>query len=308
VNLTAAQAAKSVIVITGVLVANLQVNFPTSLRRWLVVNSTSGAFTTTVKTPAGAGVNVPQGGFGAPTEVYGDGTNLYNVVAPITLPTDVAPTANTIALRSNNGYLYATYLNQNSPLENFTISEVFAGIGDGFIRKINRPNFAANFLLSQFAGQVTDAQVPVTAVNQHRAAILDNSNLTGTPTAPTPPVGDASTRVATTLFAYGSVSFSTNGLTRLANGLYFQWGTVAYGGGTTNPLGFVNFPVPFPNACLGVTGNGNNLVSGGNLGAVGSVVIVSFDSYSPGSARFRLDSNRNEVFGGGTFHWQAVGY
>src|SRR5262249_15633643 len=147
-------------------------------------------------------------GFGGPTEIYGDGTFVYPTVAPITLPTDVAPTPNTIALRSNNGYLFATYLNQNSPLENFSINEIFAGQGDGYLRKIGRTNFAANFLLSWFAGQVADAQVPLSAVNQYRGTILDNSALTGTPTAPTPPAGDSSTRVATTAFVQANAAIS----------------------------------------------------------------------------------------------------
>lgn len=242
VTLTNAQASKSVIVISGALAGNLQLVFPTTQRRWLVVNTTTGGFSTTAKTPSGSGVIVPQGGFAGPTEVYGDGTNLYNVVAPITLPTDVAPTPNTIALRSNNGYLFATYLNQNSPLENFSINEVFAGVGDGYLRKIGRTNFAANFLLSWFAGQVADAQVPVSAVNQYRATILNDSALTGTPTAPTPAAGDSSTKVATTAFvssfAQASVTHAQNGQLSIPNAsgppLIIKWGfAVGPGGGGT---------------------------------------------------------------------------
>lgn len=264
VTLTAAQATKSVIVVSGALVANLQVVVPTSLRRWLIVNTTSGAFTTTVKTAAGSGVPIPQGGFAAPTEVYGDGTNIYNVVAPITLPTDVAPTPNTIPLRSNNGYLYATYLNQSSPLENFTINEVYAGAGDNFLRKISPVNFAANFLLSWFAGQVTDAQVPVSAVNQYRATILNDSVLTGTPVAPTPSNGDQTTKVATTAFANppGSILLQ-NGQIILPSGHIIKYGlnNVA----TTNHVvtfagaGLPNFPSL--NACMFFTTNGNSVSS-----------------------------------------------
>lgn len=250
-TLTPAQASKNVIIITGALVANLQVVLPNSLRRWLIVNSTSGAFTTTVKTAAGAGVQVPQGGLAAPTEVYGDGTSLFPTVAPITLPTDVAPTPNTIVLRSNAGYVFATYLNQNSALENFTINEVYAGIGDGYLRKINRANFAANFLLSQFAGQVTNGQVPVGAVNQYRSTILNDSALTGTPTAPTPPAGDSSTRVATTAFITGAgSSFAVPGYWRAPGGFIIQWGRF------TGSQSIV-FPIAFPNACLSVNVNGN---------------------------------------------------
>lgn len=252
VTLTIAQAKRSLIVISGALTSNLQVVLPNDLRRWLIVNNTSGGFSTTVKTAAGTGVIIPQAGFAGPTEVYGDGTNLYNVVLPITLPTDVAPTPNTIALRSNVGYIYATYFNQNSALENFTINEVFAGAGDGFLRKINRANFAANFSLSQFAGQVLAAQVPVGAVTQYTPQILASPALTGAPTAPTPPAGDNSTRVATTAFAQGLVAFGQDGSVTLSNGLIIKWGLAHSGAGVQFTT---NFPTPFPNNCFVVVGN-----------------------------------------------------
>lgn len=252
VVLTPAEASRPVIVVSGALAANLQIVLPNSFRRWLIVNTTSGGFTTTAKTAAGGGVQIPQGGFNGPTEVYGDTVNIYPVVAPITLPTDVAPTPNTIALRSNNGYLYATYFNQSSPLENFAINEVFAGAGDGFLRKINRANFAANFLLSQFAGQVANGQVPVGAVNQYRSTILNDSDLTGTPTAPTPAAGDSSFKVATTAFANPGVTVNANGIClRLPSGYKIQAGfTPNLGGGGTT---LVTFPVAFTSSVFPVT-------------------------------------------------------
>lgn len=263
VTLTTEQAKRSVIVLSGALVANLQLVFPTSLRRWLVVNTTTGGFTTTAKTAAGAGVNIPQGGFSAPVEVYGDGISLYPVVAPVNLPIDVAPTPNTIVQRSNNGYVFATYLNQNSPLENFSINEIFAGSGDGYLRKINRTNFAANFLLSWFAGQVVDAQVPASAVDQHRAVILANSALTGTPTAPTPAVGDNSTKVATTAFVQGTAVIAGTGYMRFPNGLIIQWGHQVQGGGIGNMN--VIFPIAFPTAFfMGLCCTGNRNFGGSN--------------------------------------------
>jgi len=283
VTLSVAQAAKPVIVISGVLVGNLQLVLPNELRRWLIVNTTTGGFATTAKTAAGSGVNIPQGGFNAPVEVYGDGTNLYPVVAPVNLPIDVAPTPNTIALRSNNGYLFATYLNQNSPLENFSINEVFAGVGDGYLRKINRTNFAANFLLSWFAGQVADAQVPLSAVNQYRGTILDNSALTGTPTAPTPPAGDSSARVATTAFVTGTnigVVHAQNGQLTIPNSsgnpLIIKWGfAVGPGGG-----GAFTFAYPqgaFPNnAYAGYMNTAWRNGSGSNaLNFVGQVQLAT---------------------------------
>lgn len=256
VTLTQAQAKRSVIVVSGVLAGNLQLVLPNGVRRWLIVNTTSGAFSTTAKTAGGSGVNIPQGGFGAPVEVWGDGVNLYPVVAPVNLPIDVAATPNTIVQRSNVGYIFGVYLNQSSGLESFSINEVYAGIGDGYLRKINRTNFAANFLLSWFAGQVSDAQVPVTAVNQYRATILNDSALTGTPTAPTPAVGDNSTKVATTAFVAGSVSRGNPGYERFPNGSIRQFGSHVFGdlfaGFGVNVFNVV-FAIPFPNGITSIS-------------------------------------------------------
>lgn len=280
VVLTAAQATKPVIVISGALIANLQVVVPNSLRRWLIVNTCTGGFTVTVKTAAGLGVAIPAGGYGGPTEVYGDGTNIYNVVAPVSLPIDVAPTPNTIVQRSNNGYVYATYFNQSGGVENFGITEVFAGAGDGFLRKINKANFALNFALNTFAGSVDPTQVPVGAVNQYRGTILNDSVLTGDARAPTPAAGDNSTKIATTAFVQGASSIAGNGYMQFPNGIIFQWG---YAAGAVGPGTIaVVFPTPFPNNAFAgycctanrtaITGNGSGYVSG--LGLAGMTIAV----------------------------------
>lgn len=203
-TLTAAEYRRKVIVLAGTLTGNLQVVFPSGnvgQDSWLIVNTTTGAFTTTAKTAAGTGVTIPQGGFSAPVGVYGDGTNMYPTVAPVSLPIDQNPTPSTIAQRTNNGYLFATYFNQTSAIESFTMSAVFAESGsDGYHRKISLANFAAQIALSQFAGSVANAQVPQSAVTQHSAAVLNNAALTGTPTTPTAGVGTNNTQVASTQF------------------------------------------------------------------------------------------------------------
>jgi hypothetical protein len=216
-TLTAAQARRSLIIVTGVLTSNQTINIPARLGRWIVANATSGAFSLTVKTPAGTGVAVPQGGLAAPTEVYSDGTNLYNAVAPVNLPIDQAATPLTIAQRTNSGYLLATYFNQSSPLENFTANAVFAqaSSSDGYLRKISLANLAAQIALSSFAGQVTAGQVPVGAVTQYTAQILANAALTGTPTTPTAATGTNTTQVASTAFVQASVQANQ---TKIAGG------------------------------------------------------------------------------------------
>src|SRR5579885_1791749 len=60
ITLTPAQARRNVIVLNGALAGNLTVIFPATQQSWLLVNNTTGAFTTTAKTAAGAGVTVPR--------------------------------------------------------------------------------------------------------------------------------------------------------------------------------------------------------------------------------------------------------
>lgn len=250
VTLTPAQYAKNVIVLTGALVANQQVVLPTQLRRWLIVNATTGAFNLTVKTAGGSGVNVLQGGFTAPVEVWGDGTNIYNVVAPLSVPIDQAATPLTIVQRTNAGYVLATYMNQSSGLENSAMSAIFYEFAsDGFHRKISPANFQAQLPLANFIGQVTNAQVPQSAVTQHSAAVLANAALTGSPTAPTQPAGTSNTLVATTAFANPPATLAVDGAAPQPSGLAYRWGTTAALGGGGTVIAFVT---PFLVDCYNV--------------------------------------------------------
>lgn len=74
VTLTQTQAAKEIIILSGVLTANLNLIFPTWTKRWLVINNCTGAFTVTCKTSAGTGVSIYSGSQSA--IIYGDGTNI----------------------------------------------------------------------------------------------------------------------------------------------------------------------------------------------------------------------------------------
>lgn len=84
ITLTALQAAKNIVVITGTLVANLQLIFPNYVKTWNVINLTSGSFSITAKTSAGSGVVVSQS---SATSIVGDGTNIYSAGIPSSLLT-----------------------------------------------------------------------------------------------------------------------------------------------------------------------------------------------------------------------------
>lgn len=73
VTLTPAQYSKSIITLAGTLTGNIQIIFPVTMQKCLVINNTTGAFTVTCKTASGTGRTVPQDGI---QEFVGDGTNL----------------------------------------------------------------------------------------------------------------------------------------------------------------------------------------------------------------------------------------
>ncbi|WBX91555.1 gp53-like domain-containing protein [Achromobacter mucicolens] len=75
-TLTTAQHSKPIIVLSGALTAEVQIIFPTTQKEWLVVNNSTGIYTLTCKTAAGAGVVIPSGNSGL---IYGDGTSILPV-------------------------------------------------------------------------------------------------------------------------------------------------------------------------------------------------------------------------------------
>ena len=78
VTLTQTQYNTRIIRATGTLTANVNAIVPAAAREWIIDNSTTGAFTWTVKTPSGTGVTVASG---KRCIVYCDGTNVVRVTA-----------------------------------------------------------------------------------------------------------------------------------------------------------------------------------------------------------------------------------
>jgi hypothetical protein len=84
VTLTQTQAAKDIIILSGVLTANLNLVFPTWTKRWTVINNCTGAFTVTCKTASGTGVATLSQGYQTAYSIYGDGTNIVQAKAVAT--------------------------------------------------------------------------------------------------------------------------------------------------------------------------------------------------------------------------------
>lgn len=249
VTLTHQQAKYGVIILTGALTQNLAVNFPPTIQEWLVINNTTGAFVTTLRTSvlSSVGVTSPQGGFGSPLGVYsvGDG-NIYPTVAPLGVPIDQNPTPLTLVERTNAGYVLATFFNMSAPADNFPIGNVMyersTGGGDGFIRKISLTNFEAQVLLQGLGGQVVNGQVPFSVVSQWASALFSSPAFTGVPTAPTAAPGTSTTQIATTAYASPTLTVTSNGICiTFPNGAKLQAGTVNPAGGSA----VATFPVPF---------------------------------------------------------------
>ncbi|WP_174822354.1 hypothetical protein [Pantoea sp. CCBC3-3-1] len=79
VTLTTLQASKNTIILAGSLTSNINLIAPAWLKTWEIVNNCTGAYSVTVKTPAGTGVAVPTG---SNARLQGDGTNINQAAAP----------------------------------------------------------------------------------------------------------------------------------------------------------------------------------------------------------------------------------
>ena len=132
---------------------------------------------------------------------------------------------------------------------------------------------------------VTSGGTGVTTSTGTGSTVLSASpTFTGTPLSTTAASGTNTTQIATTAFAYGTVSFGGNGYVKLPNGLIIQWGTNV----GTSPV-TVTLPITFPNAYLGfpVVTNGDFANSVLGCGCGGSVSNSGFVLSSAAAGAYR---------------------
>lgn len=121
VTLSALQAAKPMIFITGTLTTNLNLVFPAWVRDWNVINNTTGGFFITAKTAAGSGVVL---GTGA-NQIYGNGTNINSMTTTTgVLPGQIIAFSGTVAPA---GYLQCP--TAATAVSRTTYSNLYAAIG-----------------------------------------------------------------------------------------------------------------------------------------------------------------------------------
>ena len=216
-TLTRLESRFGLLVLSGALVSNQAVILPNDITNWRIVNTTTGAFTVTVRTGGGIGVPVPQGDFSTSVGVYGNGTDIFLDVPPVSLPIAVTPDPNTLVKRDNVGNAFANYFNGATAVETPTVANVIVtNNSDGYFRKIGIDNFSAQLFLNELGGQVTNGQVPASAVLQ-----------------------------------FFSQSLGSSGFVKLPGGIIIQWGSHTFGdlaSGSYANVATITFPEAFPNA------------------------------------------------------------
>lgn len=98
-------------VCSGVLTGNRALILPTKPRQFIVTNNCTGAFTLTVKTAAGTGIVVPQGGS---LHLYCDGTNILKANDGTGLGLGTMSTQNANAVTISGGAVTGTTFNSGS--------------------------------------------------------------------------------------------------------------------------------------------------------------------------------------------------
>ena len=119
-------------------------------------------------------------------------------------------------------------------------------------------------------------------------APIASPTFTGTPAAPTASSGTNTTQLATTAFAYGTLSNSTNGYVKLPNGLILQWGT-------STSSSSASWPITFPNAVLCAT-----MALKGGAAAGGTVDYMNFYTLTTSGCTFYSTAS--------TRYWMVIGY
>lgn len=309
VTLTAVEAGNAILEFTGALTGNIAVIVPTSpTRSWIVKNSTSGAFTLTVKTAAGSGVVVTQGKTGA---VYTDGTN---VLACHNDYTDIAmtgvPTAPTAAVGTNTTQIATTafvqaLLSSSVPAASETVAgkvelatEAETTAGTDNTRAVTPAGLAAAGATklrtaSTINGTSFDGTANITTANWGTARTLTIGN-TGKSV-------NGSANVSWSLAEIGVIgadsfgsSLAANGWQRLPSGLIIQWGQSSLFSSASNAT--VTLSIAFPTANLSVVASWSP--STGKDGGTPNIVSKSLTNFVVGT------NNTNA----GTVYWIAIGY
>lgn len=285
-TLTPAQAVKRTLSIAGALTSNLTVILPTWLQEWTVTNTTTGAFTVTVKTAAGSGVVIPQDS--SPTRVRGDGTNITQLAENIAAAT--AATHPMQLQQQGNSNAFTTYTT-NQTLTAAQTGGVFRFLLSG-TATVTLP--AANALPSGSTYILHNSGASTALLTVASASTLVPI------TAPqiNPGVSITFVNDATTNAWYATRGFSNANLATTTPWFTDPSGFIVQAGASSMSTTSVaiTFPKPFPHGCLGVliqrTG-ATNPTDANNT----SADVVSTTGFTARSS-----------IGNITFYWLAIGW
>jgi hypothetical protein len=276
VTLSAAQNRNPVIECTGTLTANRELIVKTQPKNFWIHNNTSGAFTVTVKTAAGTGVEVPQGQW---AKVYCDGTNVREIL--------------------QIGDLAA--LDQVAAAQIASDAVTTAKILNGNVTLAKIADIANNTILGNNTG---NAAAPVALTATQATALLNamvgDSGSGGTKgLVPAPTAGDAVKALAGNgdfVLAdaiNATKSAASNGYVKLPGGFTLQWGSF---NPNTNNFS-LTFPVAFTSACYSVVAIWR---AEGDFGGVGTAVALRSVPTTTGVS-LSVDAGMDGVY------WMAIG-
>lgn len=231
VTLSTAQNRNPVIECTGTLTANRNLIVKTYTKHFWIYNNTSGAYTVTVKTAAGTGVEIAQGNW---AKVYCDGTNVVEI--------------------QEFGALAALDTVDSAQIDSDAITT--AKIADSNVTLAKIVDMAANgFLGNDSGGAAAPQELSVTEATALLNAFVADGGSGGTKgLVPAPAagdavkalLGDADFHLAEDIDA--TKSLAADGYLKLPGGVIIQWGdfTSASSGGISS----VTMPLAFPSACV----------------------------------------------------------
>lgn len=201
VTLTAAEAAYSIINLTGAITANINVIVPATLMEWIFFNNTTGAFTVTVKTPSGTGIVITQG---TRNLLYCDGTNVQrqDATASGTVTSITAGTGLTGGVITGSGTIGIN-----------TTAVVAGAYGAAMGVSSWTVNAQGQLTASAFtARSITGTANQIAVANGDGVAgaptisLATNTALPGAPTAATAAPGTNTTQIASTAFVTAAVA------------------------------------------------------------------------------------------------------
>lgn len=262
VTLTPLQYGKPIVIISGLLTANLNLIFPTGMvGEWTVINNTTGAYSVTCKTAAGTGVIVA----GA-IRLVGDGANIY---ATNTLA-QTAPQFDSTTKSATTAFVQRALGNTNGAW-NYAAN---ATISTGAIGGVHLPTVSGVTLTLPDGNSCAVGSVITIHGNSWGCTVQcqgTNTIALGSGGAVTSVSVGAFDRlvlvnVGPNWYAIGgeaalgqSTAFASSktasGYQKLPSGLIVQWGSGVYTAtlGVGNYSRAISFPIAFPTACVSIS-------------------------------------------------------